>query len=156
VLPIHIPPLNQRRDDIPLLVDHFLFALTSRLEKKMPELSPQACEKLEQHHWPGNIRELKNVVERAAIICEGPFIEVDNVFFSHELTQNMPFLTASFPSSPSSLKQQVADLEKKIIVATLEKYKTVRQSARILEISHPALLNKMKKYQIHKTTLIRS
>jgi transcriptional regulator of aroF, aroG, tyrA and aromatic amino acid transport len=153
VLPIHIPPLNQRLDDIPLLVDHFLFALTNRLEKKMPVLSRQAYEKLAQHHWPGNIRELKNVVERAAIICEENSIDVDTVFFSHEMIHNISPMTEQVFSP---LKTQVADLEKKIIIAALKKYKTVRQSARILQISHPALLNKMKKYQIQKTTLIRS
>ncbi len=156
VLPIHIPPLNQRLDDIPLLVEHFLFALTSKLEKEMPELSARAYEKLAQHHWPGNIRELKNVVERAAILCDGPSIDIDNIFFSHEMVLNALPLTEHTSFTRAPLKEQVADLEKKIIVSTLEKYKTVRQSARILNISHPALLNKMKKYKIEKITRIRS
>jgi PAS domain S-box-containing protein len=154
VLPIHIPPLSQRLDDIPLLVDHFLFALTSKLEEKMPVLTQRAYDKLTKHHWPGNIRELKNVVERAAILCESTSIDIDHILFSHEMTQaNLPLPSNSVTSS-LSLKEQVADLEKRIIVTTLKKAKTIRQSARLLEISHPALINKMKKYNIKKITQV--
>ncbi|MEN8212469.1 MAG: sigma 54-interacting transcriptional regulator, partial [Thermodesulfobacteriota bacterium] len=146
VLPIHIPPLNQRLDDIPLIVEHFLFALASKLEKKMPLLSQQAYEKLNNHAWPGNIRELKNVVERAVILCDTQTIDVDGIVFSHEMGQNTLPLKNIQPSTNQPLKKQVADLEKKIIVAALKKYTTIRQSAKVLKISHPALINKMKKY----------
>ena len=154
VLPIHIPPLNQRLDDIPLLVEHFLFALTRKLEKKMPVLSPQAYEKLMNHTWPGNIRELKNVVERSAILIDSPQIDVDTIFFSHEMGQDTLPLSTRQPSTLQPLKEQVADLEKKIIINTLKTHKTIRQSAKILKISHPALINKMKKYQIQKISQI--
>jgi len=156
VLPIHIPPLNQRLDDIPLLVEHFLFALTSKLEEKMPVLTQQAYEKLKHHSWPGNIRELKNVVERAAIICENQSIDIDSIFFSHEMGHNTLPLTDKHAKTHQPLKEQVAILEKKVIVKTLETYKTIRQSAKALKISHPALLNKMKKYNIQKITRIRA
>ncbi len=154
VLPIHIPPLSQRLDDIPLLVDHFLFTLTSKLEEKMPVLTPRAYDKLIKHNWPGNIRELKNVVERAAILCETTSIDIDHILFSHEMAQaNLPLSSHSVTSS-LPLKEQVADLEKRIIVNTLKKAKSIRQSAKLLAISHPALINKMKKYKIKKTTQV--
>jgi transcriptional regulator with PAS, ATPase and Fis domain len=154
VLPIHIPPLSQRLDDIPLLVDHFLFALTSKLEEKMPVLTQGAYEKLNSHNWPGNIRELKNVVERAAILCEQASIDIDYILFSHEMAQaNLPIPDDSVLSQ-LPLKEQVGQLEKRIIVNTLKTAKTIRQSARVLNISHPALINKMKKYNIKKITQI--
>ncbi|MEJ2158702.1 MAG: sigma 54-interacting transcriptional regulator [Desulfobacteraceae bacterium] len=154
VLPIHIPPLSQRLDDIPFLVDHFLFQLTSKLGERMPTLTRHAFEKLEQHHWPGNIRELKNVVQRAAILCEHGTIDVDSIVFSHEMGHTPSSMSFGSVTNQSSLKDQVADLEKKIIINTLKTAKTIRQCGRILKISHPALIKKMKKYNIRKVTQI--
>ncbi len=156
VLPIHIPPLNQRLDDIPLLIDHFLFQLTSKLKKRMPTLTQGAYKKLKHHHWPGNIRELKNVVERAAILCEQKFIDIDSIFFSHEMGQNPLPLAGKLFSNNFSLKEQVANLEKTVIVNTLKSAKTIRQSAKVLKISHPALINKMKKYKIQKVAWFKA
>ncbi len=154
VLPIHIPPLSQRLDDINVLAEHFLFQLTSRLEKKMPDMTPRAIKKLKKHHWPGNIRELKNVVERAALLCENGFIDIDNIFFSHEMG-HAPLPVPGSPAAYSaSLKDQVGELEKKLIVAALKNEKSIRKSAGRLKLSHPALLNKMKKYKIEKITRI--
>jgi len=114
----------------------------------MPVLTPRAYDKLIKHNWPGNIRELKNVVERAAILCETTSIDIDHILFSHEMAQaNLPLSSHSVTSS-LPLKEQVADLEKRIIVNTLKKAKSIRQSAKLLAISHPALINKMKKYKI--------
>ncbi len=153
VLPIHIPPLSQRPDDIPLLVDHFLFQLASKLDQKMPGLTRQAREKLGRHDWPGNVRELKNVVERGALLCDQAIMDVDTIVFSHEMGQ-IPFLSPAIPLAAASLKEQVNQLEKKIIISTLKEAKSIRQGARLLNISHPALINKMKKYKIRKVSQI--
>ena len=90
VLPIHIPPLKARCDDISLLVEHFLFELGSKLGRTFNAVTPAAMEKLRRHHWPGNVRELRNVVERAAILCAGGRIDVDTILFSHELGHAPP------------------------------------------------------------------
>lgn len=156
VLPIHIPPLNQRLDDIPLIVEHFLFQLASKLEKKMPALAARAYEKLSNHDWPGNIRELKNVVERAAILCECETIDVDCILFSHEMGQHPPHSRIRPMTENASLKERVADLEQDIISDTLKYAKTIRQTARALKISHPALLKKMRKYNIKSMTQLIS
>ena len=156
VLPIHIPPLNQRLEDIPVLVEHFLFQLSTKLGEKMPALTARAYEKLKQHDWPGNIRELKNVVDRAAILCEGDLIDADCIFFSHEMGRHPIQATVNPPSDKSSLKERIADLEQEIIVETLKSAKTVRKTARMLKISHPALLKKMQKYDIRKVTQVTS
>ncbi len=146
VLPIHIPPLSQRKDDIPYLAEHFLFLLANRLGQKMPKLNAASMEKLNRHHWSGNVRELKNVIERAAILCENDIIEPHQVLFSYEmnhLTHN-PVTKTTPPLAP--LKKQVIELEKNIIRQTISVKKTVRQTAKVLNISHTALLKKMQKY----------
>jgi two-component system response regulator PilR (NtrC family) len=68
VIPIHLPPLRERREDIPLLVDHFLQKFAKELGKEMRRVSPEAMALLEHHHWGGNIRELENVIERAVVL----------------------------------------------------------------------------------------
>lgn len=154
VLPIHIPPLNQRIDDIPVLVEHFLFQLTSRLGKKMPEFTTEAYQKLKEHDWPGNVRELKNVVDRAAILCECDVIDSDCIFFSHEMGHHPLHSPSNGAPGNLSLKEQVAELEQEIIIKTLKRDKTIRKTARTLKISHPALIKKMRKYDIKTVTQI--
>jgi transcriptional regulator of aroF, aroG, tyrA and aromatic amino acid transport len=156
VLPIHIPPLNQRLEDIPLLVEHFLFQLTSKLEAPMPALSPSALDKLKQHDWPGNIRELKNVVDRAAILCERKTIDADCILFSHEMGQHSAQLSTERTSNNTSIKERIAEYEQQIIIEALKIDKTIRQTARTLKISHPALIKKMRKYNIRTVTQVVS
>lgn len=156
VLPIHIPPLDQRLEDIPLLVEHFLFKLTSKLGTAMPTISAGAFDKLNQHDWPGNIRELKNVVDRAAILCECDTIDTDCILFSHELGQPSAPVQNERDATKASLKERMAQYEQQIIVDALKIDKTIRKTARTLKISHPALIKKMRKYNIRTVTRVES
>ena len=70
VVPIHLPPLRERREDIPLLVDHFIARFNERLKKQIAGAAPEALERLVSHQWPGNIRELENVIERTILFCD--------------------------------------------------------------------------------------
>ena len=97
VLPIHIPPLRERADDIQLLAEHFLFQLGSRLEKGRSHLHRGRMEKFYQYRWPGNVRELKNVIERAAIICDSEEIDVNCVLFCFEIGKGHGSLPSAFP-----------------------------------------------------------
>ncbi len=74
VVPIHLPPLRERREDIPLLVGHFIARFNERLKKQVAGAEPEAIERLVAHHWPGNIRELENVIERTVLFCESSTI----------------------------------------------------------------------------------
>ncbi|HXU80819.1 MAG TPA: sigma-54 dependent transcriptional regulator [Polyangia bacterium] len=74
VVPIHLPPLRERREDIPLLVNHFIAKFNERLKKQISGIEPDAVERLVSYHWPGNIRELENVIERTMLFCAGPTI----------------------------------------------------------------------------------
>lgn len=155
VLPIHIPPLRERKADIPLLTEHFLFLLGSRLRKNSPAVTPAALEKLSAHHWPGNVRELKNVVERAAILSEGDAIDVDAILFSHEIARSIRGSRALPPvpkPNGKPLKSMIGEYERRIIIEILETSNSIRQAARTLQLSHTALLNKLKKYDIKLTT----
>ena len=79
VVPIHLPPLRERREDIPLLVDHFIARFNERLKKQISGVEPEAILRLVSHHWPGNIRELENVIERTILFCEGTSIHVTDL-----------------------------------------------------------------------------
>jgi two-component system response regulator AtoC len=76
VVPIHLPPLRERREDIPLLVNHFITRFNERLKKQVNGIEPEAIDRLVSHHWPGNIRELENVIERTILFCESNMIRI--------------------------------------------------------------------------------
>src|SRR6185369_8049110 len=82
IFPITIPPLRERRDDIPLLVDHFLDTFRQHQGKPLPGVSQKALDELIAYRWPGNIRELRNCLERAAIVCDG-LIQPEHLYISH-------------------------------------------------------------------------
>ncbi|HHW44598.1 response regulator [Desulfofundulus thermobenzoicus] len=145
VFQIHMPPLRERKEDIPLLAEHFLqqFRPTYMVNK----ISPGAMELLSKYHWPGNIRELKNVIERAAIICQGEEILPDHL--PKELltpAREGSDLVVRFPDQGISLEQ----LEKELIVKALEKSGgNQTRAAQLLGITRSALLYRAQKYGIN-------
>lgn len=150
VLPIHLPPLRRRLEDIPVLADHFLFQLSARLGKKPKILDPSALAKLNSHKWPGNIRELKNVIERAAILSSTEHLGQDCILFSFELNRNMSNLRqfARPKVGGQPLRKLIDGYEKELIIEALDQSPSIRQTAASLKVSHTTLLNKMKKYGI--------
>ena len=151
VLPIHIPPLNQRLEDIPLLVEHFLFELARKLGGRKKSFTPEAMDKMVEHDWPGNVRELKNVVKRVAILCDHEMIDTVDILFSHESYRNALCADGDIQiikQTDRSLKERIGDYEKKIILQTLDRSPSIRKAAANLKISHPALIKKMRKYNI--------
>ena len=151
VIPIHIPPLVERVEDIPLLVEHFMFQLASKLDKPMPAITKEAMRKLMRHDWPGNIRELKNVVQRAVFLTEGDVIDMKCILFSHEIGQGLqkpPEIKTSDHSVRFSLKERISTYEKQIVMETLQASRSIREAARRLGVSHTAVLNKLKKWKL--------
>lgn len=157
VLPIHVPPLKERHEDIPLLADHFLSRAAKQVGVQPKKLTENAMIKLFNHNWPGNIRELKNVIERGSIISDRDVIDESSIIFGHDIESTILGLqTAPFDKRENkSLKTMVGNLEKEIIGSTLKKYPSIRKSAKALNISHTTLLNKMKRYGLgtNKTNL---
>ncbi len=150
VLPIHIPPLRRRPDDIKMLADHFLFQLKSRLKKDLGPIAPAAMEKLLAHNWPGNVRELKNVIERAAILTPRGPVNQDAILFSFELAAgNRPdSAIQALELEGRDLRRLLAEYERRILACVLEKAPSIRQAARRLGISHTTLLNKLRRYEL--------
>ena len=150
VLPIHVPPLKERYEDIPLLVDHFISRAAKQVGVQPKKLSDTAIKKLFHHNWPGNIRELKNVIERATIISDKDIIDETSIVFGHDIESTIKGLRAvpfkHFENK--SLSILVGNFEKNIIESALKKNPSIRKTAKSLNISHTTLLNKMKKYGI--------
>ncbi len=161
VVPIALPALRERKSDIPLLVEHFVKKFNARLQKRISGVDEAAMEKLTAHAWPGNIRELENVVERAVLFADGELIAVHDL--SEELRggaarERREPVAAATPQvhetpipSPASdgLKEQVkaamTRLEKELIErALLSTHGNVTHAARLLKISRKGLQLKMK------------
>ena len=147
VLSIHLPPLRDRLEDVPLLMDHFIGRFNKRLEKNIRSVSPAAIAYLLAYHWPGNIRELENIIERAVVLSDKDQI----------LPELLPPALTAKPEPACdeemdriySLKYARKMLEKKMIVRALtETHGNRTRASKLLEISHPSLLSKMKAYEI--------
>ena len=111
VFPIEIPPLRDRKDDIPMLVEYFIDRYATEAGKKIRYVSKESMELLQSYPWPGNVRELQNVIERSVILCETETFSVDESWLSHDTDQTVP---ASQP-----LVQMLATQEKALIETAL-------------------------------------
>jgi len=116
VFPIEIPPLRQRRQDIPLLVEYFIDRYARKAGKIIRGLNKNSLERLQSYPWPGNIRELQNIIERSVIVCESENFSVDESWLSRQ-----PIATE--PKSPLELSEKLAAQEKEIIEAALRECK---------------------------------
>ena len=147
VLSIHVPPLRERKVDIPLLVDHFIKKFKKRLNKEVKRLRPEALQALMDYTWPGNVRELQNVIERTMVLTERFEIQVDEL--PEEIRSGPEAARDPWPADSISLKANTIALEKRLIQRALrETNKNRTRAAKLLEISHPTLLSKMKAYGI--------
>jgi two-component system response regulator AtoC len=142
VLPIHIPPLRERKADIPPLVDYFIDVYNKRLGLQIKGVSKGAMERFLQYPWPGNVRELENIIERAMILAEGDTIAIEGLLM-HVQGDEEP---GPIPSG-LSIKKGAREMEIRLIKEALKQTGGNRlRAARILEISHKALLYKLKDY----------
>ncbi|MDR0876945.1 MAG: sigma-54 dependent transcriptional regulator [Treponema sp.] len=160
VFRISLPPLRERRDDVPLLAHHLLAKHASRT--KACTMSSGAIEKLKTYSFPGNIRELENILERALIYCEGNIIRPEDIDL-HETQNNAPFETAGLsdqmlttaaiasgqnPAAANTFRSEsLEDIEKQAIIAALERCDGNRtRAAESLGVSRKTILNKIKLY----------
>jgi two-component system response regulator HydG len=139
VVMIQMPPLRERKIDIPLLTAHFLEKYNFRLRKQIKGIAPEAMDLLMVHEWPGNVRELENTIERLVVLSNGPYLEPADLAFAGTV------LTAAPESSSLSLK----DLERDHIIRTLRRYEGQKsEAARALGIDRKTLREKLKRYNI--------
>jgi two-component system response regulator AtoC len=147
VMTINLPPLRERRGDIPLLVGYFIDMFNKKLDKDIEGLSSEAMPILMGYQWPGNIRELENVIERAVLLAKGRWIAPEDLPPAITSDQSLP--STMIPNGTLSLKKASKIIEKDLIKKALELTGGNRtQAAKILEISRPKLISKIKAYQL--------
>jgi len=151
VFPIHIPPLRERREDIPPLLDYFLKRFCREFNKQIREISRDALDLLLRYHWPGNVRELKNVMERICIMHN-----VATILPSHlpgEIWGDTPRSEAPFsyeiPPEGIMLEEMVGQIEKALVAKALEiTGSNVAKTARLLNVPRGTLRYKLEKYEL--------
>ncbi len=147
VIPIRLPALSERREDIPLLAQHFLDHYNREFRKKTLEIAPAALARLTEHDWPGNIRELRNLIERIMILENKPRIEVGDlppgIGRPASLTTGEPGVVRDLPVGAMTLDE----IERRAIEQALERTRANQvRAAKLLGISRDTLRYRMKKY----------
>ncbi len=148
VMPIAVPPLRERRDDIPPLVEHFIARVNARLGTKVRGLSEEALARLLAYHWPGNVRELENTIEHAAVMCEGGILQLGDLPERvHKTASPSAGFTLALPEGDLSVKRAQRALEREFILRALAQTDGNRtHAAKLLDLSHRALLYKIKEF----------
>jgi two-component system response regulator AtoC len=146
VVTIHLPPLRERREDIPELVRHFIGVFNKRLTLRIAGATPSAMRILMDYAWPGNVRELENVVERAMVLADGPQVDVEHLPAAVQSLE-APVTAAGGDDLDLSVKRRTEALERVLIERALRQTNGNRtRAARLLDLSHRALLYKIKEY----------
>ena len=146
IIPLELPPLRERLEDIPMLVEHFLKKKSAQLNKKLPRVSAKAMQELTNYYWPGNVRELENVIERAVVLCENEEIGLNDlpILLGDPSRTTLRLFKEDLP-----LVAALEDLERQLIARALEKAKGVKtEAARILGLKTSALYYKLEKYDL--------
>jgi two-component system nitrogen regulation response regulator NtrX len=147
VVPIHLPPLRDRMEDLPLLVTHALHRLRKRNGLPTPHLTPKAMEALTRYSWPGNVRELMNVLERLAILNSGSPVGPEEVTHLLPIAPPGPGATPTYhEGDPRPLRERLEDYERVLIQGALEGARgNVAEAGRRLKTDRPNLYRRMKR-----------
>jgi two-component system, NtrC family, response regulator PilR len=155
VIPILVPPLRERREDIPLLARHFLENFRKTMEKPIEAISPEAMTRLESYDWPGNVRELENTMERAVALESGPEISLrvlpDRIagYSGAPSAHAGGTLIAEFPAEGVDFEKEIAQAERSYLQAALQKAGGVRtRASELLKISYRSFRHYAKKHNL--------
>jgi len=147
VVPIQVPPLRERKDDIPMLLHYFLAKFGEETGKKVSFVSKQAIEKLVAYDWPGNVRQLENCIERALVITNGPALLPEHIHLADERKEAGS--SGKDPYKGKTMKEILREVEREVIIRTLQETKGNKlQAANRLEMSRRALLYKIEEYGV--------
>src|SRR5881296_3978331 len=148
VIPLHIPPLRERRDDIPLLANHFLARLNAAGDNKIGRLSDEALKKIETYEWPGNVRELENAMERAFILETSN--ELSALHLPDSVANNSRLRIApNIPDEGFNLEAYIENLQKNFLEEALRRTNRVQvKAAELLRMSYRSFRHYMQKYNI--------
>src|SRR5579859_553947 len=145
VVPIFVPPLRERRDDVERLAFHFLNRYSMEAQKKITKIDKKALELMAHYHWPGNVRELENAIQRAVVLADTETIYPSNLPLDVQSFHKEGHLTAL--REDASLTERVESYEKELILKAMEKAGHVQtKAAKILDVNRTALIYKLKKY----------
>ena len=143
IFPIQLPPLRKRQEDIPVLVAEFIVKYNQMFKKEITAVDPECLYMLQEYDWPGNIRELKNVVQRAILLCDGPELRIEH------LPSRVRSHQSALPVVSFKVGTPLEDMERSMILYTLELVENNRtEAANLLGISRRALYNRLSKYHI--------
>lgn len=153
VLSIKLPPLKERKEDIPVLCERFMAMFNQRFGRHITSISPAAMNLFYNHDWPGNIRELENAIERAIVLADDDVLQPEHFTGLSHVESRTVETEPGQGNGPAhvgfSLKTAKEELERTMIIRALKETKGNRtHAARLLEISHPSLLSKIKSYDI--------
>jgi len=153
VIPIQVPALRERRDDIPLLARHFLESFRKTMEKPIEAISPEAMTRLESYDWPGNVRELENTMERAVALESSREISLrvlpERIANYSGGSQFGTSQTVEFPADGLDFEKEIADAERRYLQAALEKAGGVRtRASELLKISYRSFRHYAKKHSL--------
>ena len=143
VVPVHLPPLRERKEDIPLLVDHFLRKYNKKSKKNIERIDPKAIKTLMEYDWPGNIRELENTIERAVVLGRNNQIGLEDLIY-HGIGSRL-----SLYEPVGGRYKSLSEIEKEYINAVFySQHRNKSQTAKLLGIDRKTLLSKLKRYNI--------
>ncbi len=149
VIPVILPPLRERKEDIPLLVEHFLQKISKESGKEVKGIRSDALEVLMDYRWPGNVRELENIIERITVLIDKPYIEIQDlpIYLRQEVVMNQEKDSGCFPQGTILPWEEY---EKQIIKMALKKYSSYNAAAKALGLTHKTIAAKARKYGIEK------
>ena len=155
VVPVKLPPLRERGDDIPLLVRHFLERAAARLDREVPAVAPAVLERMQRHSWPGNVRELENCVERMVVLSRGARLSLDDLpadLTDGEAPGRVP---DGFELPPAGVSLQ--ELERHLILQALERSRgSLEPASKLLGISYKTLQYRIRKYGLDREGFARA
>lgn len=147
VIPVYIPPLRERLEDIPILVRFFINKLNKKVNKEIEGAELEFINRLMEYNWPGNIRELQNAIERSMNLCERNLLKAENLVLDFKST-NQKMVHSVYIENELKLSEVVELCERQAILKALEKNKSFRKTAKMLGVSHTTIINKINKYNI--------
>lgn len=152
VIPILLPSLRERKEDIPMLIEHFIDKINGEINKEIKGIRQDALEVLLQYRWPGNVRELENIIERAITLTDGKYIESRDlpIYLRENVSSATTLIDHTF-SQESILPWE--EYEKQIIQMALRKYGSYNAAAKALGLTHKTVAAKAQKYGIEKNIL---
>jgi transcriptional regulator with PAS, ATPase and Fis domain len=157
VIPLVLPPLRERKSDIPLLTQYFVDKFNAGKKQQIEGISPEAMQSFMEYRWPGNVRELENIIERLVILKGEGMITLEDVpekLLGEEGTDTLPSLT--IPDGGLSFNTAVSEFEKELILRALNKTNWVKnRAAKLLQLKRTTLVEKMKKIKLTREDGLR-